>query len=209
MTPLERLLLRAGAATVAGAAAALPLLVMPQPSADPLAASTLHLAMVVSYGLLLAILWAPGNGLVGCKAGLATAMASGAVVVAVNTWVVALVTLATGAALRFDSSLQFLQLLSALDIAWAGAAIVVGGVRWHGRLVGTLLGIGLGVVCVWAIWHYLDVVGFTPSGGWVVDAGALWTYVLPYDMGAAAAAVAVLVVGTWSSQRTVQPSPKS
>ena len=60
------------------------------------------------------------------------------------TGVVALVTLASSAALRFPPSMQFLQLLSAVDIAWAATALVVGADRAWGRTVaiigGTILG---------------------------------------------------------------------
>ena len=52
--------------------------------------------------------------------------ASGVSVVFLVTGMVGLVTLASSAALQYPPSLQFLQLLSALDIAWAGAALVIG-----------------------------------------------------------------------------------
>jgi len=67
--------------------------------------------------------------------------------------------------LRHPPSLQFLQLPSALDIAWTGAALVVDIDRaWHmpsAAVVGTMLAI----ICIWSIPWYLDGVGFGPSGG--------------------------------------------
>ena len=50
-------------------------------------------------------------------------------------------------------------------------------------------------MCLWSIWNYLRVVGFTSDGGWQVDSGALLRYVFPFDMAAAALAIAVLIIG--------------
>jgi hypothetical protein len=133
--------------------------------------------------------------------------------VVVVTGLVGLVTLATSAALRLQPSLQFLQLLSALDIAWAGAAIMIGAFRlWGGRAA--LVGGGLlGVFCVWSIWNYLRIVGFTDAGGWLVEGGQVMRLVLPFDMVAAVVAIALLVVGSGRAkpavQRTVQASDQS
>lgn len=122
-------------------------------------------------------------------------VASGAAVVALTTGVVAVVTLSTSAALRFDASLQFLQLLSALDIAWVVAATLLG-VRWlAGKVIGDLAGAMIGVVCVWSIWNYLQIVGFAEDGGWLVDGSAMLRYVIPYDIMAAVIATMALTTG--------------
>ncbi len=55
----------------------------------------------------------------------------------------------------------------------------------------------LGVVCVFEIWRYLDVVGFGPSGEWIVDVPALWRNVIPADTAAALVAIVVFTYGTW------------
>lgn len=135
--------------------------------------------------------------------------ASAATVVIVVTGTVGLLTLASSAALRFDASLQFLQLLSALDVAWAATALLIG-TRWlYGPRAGSAAALGLGAVCVWSVWRYLVNVGFGPEGQWVVDRMALMQYVLPYDTVAAIAAVVAVVAGIRRRQATVQPSPQS
>ena len=120
---------------------------------------------------------------------------AGVWIIVLVTGSVGIVTLATSAALRYDPSLQFLQALSALDIAWAAAALVVGLRWWNGRRAAITGAMMMGVVCVWSIWHYLSVVGFGPSGEWVVDASRMATLILPYDVMAALAAVTVFFVG--------------
>ncbi|NIR60829.1 MAG: hypothetical protein GWO02_15625 [Gammaproteobacteria bacterium] len=115
--------------------------------------------------------------------------------VVLPTGVVALVTLASSAALRFDPSLQFLQLLSALDIAWAGAALMIG-TRWlWGRIAAFFAGGMLGILCVLSVWNYLRVVGFGPDGAWAVRAGEMMTLILPFDTAAAVMAIASLGAG--------------
>ncbi len=119
---------------------------------------------------------------------------------AVTTGLVGLVTLASSAALGYAPSLQFLQLLSALDIAWAAAALVLG-VRWLlGDGWAAVAGSLLAVVCIWSIWRYLDVVGFGPAGGWIASSDELWRYVLPFDIAAAIIALGALVAGLRVSQ---------
>ena len=136
--------------------------------------------------------------------------ASGAVVVVVATGTVGLVTLASSAALRFDPSMQFLQLLSALDIAWAGAAITVGATRIWGRTWGAVGGAMLGIFCVWSIWNYLNTVGLGPGGEWIVSGADLMRLVIPFDMAAAVVAVVIFLVGVVRADQAIeQARPQS
>lgn len=128
------------------------------------------------------------------------------------TGLVGLVTLASSAALRLQPSLQFLQLLSALDIAWAGAAIMIGAYRLWGRTASLAGGTVLGVFCVASIWNYLRIVGFTADGGWLLEGGQVMRLVLPFDMMAAVVAIVLLVAGSRrapADQRTTQASDQS
>jgi len=128
-----------------------------------------------------------------------------AAVVALVTGAVALVTLATSAALGLEPSLQFLQLLSALDIAWAVAALYFG-VRWRYSSGWALtLASVLGVLCVYSIWNYLTIFGFTDDGGWLVDRQGLLKYVIPGDV---VAAIVALAAVTWGSLRPGQEFPR-
>jgi hypothetical protein len=125
-----------------------------------------HLGAVVIFGLimtltlgdLLADPWFTGLEL------FARSVASAASLVMLPTGAVALITLASSAALRLDPSLQFLQLLSALDITWASATAALGLQMRAGRGAAWLAGSGVVAVCLWSVWRYLDVVGFTPEG---------------------------------------------
>ena len=134
--------------------------------------------------------------------------ASGISVVFLATGMVGLVTLASSAALQYPPSLQFLQLLSALDIAWAGAALMIGIYRAWRLPAAVTAGMVLAIICVWSIWRYLDVVGFGPASEWIVDNAALAKYVLPYDVAAAVMAVVAFVFGT-RRQAMEQASPQS
>lgn len=214
MVPIEHALVTTVRWTL-GALLVTPLLLFVPQQDDPLGLFLVHLSVVVTFGLALAVSlahlahlqWFVGQS----WASPTRALAGAAALVALVTGAVALVTLASSAALRFDPSLQFLQLLSTLDIAWAGAAIVIGSeLRW-GTRAAWIGGLALGVFCVGSIARYLDVVGFTADNGWLVSGADLMTYVIPYDMAAAVAAVAVLVVGTrWASdQRTEHASAQS
>jgi hypothetical protein len=118
---------------------------------------------------------------------------TGLAAIVIVTGMVGLVTLASSAALRLQPSTQFLQLLSALDIAWATATIMVGLYWWRGRVAAMAGGAFVGATCIATIARYLDAVGFTPKGRWRLDAAALWKYVLPYDIAVAIIAIAVLV----------------
>jgi hypothetical protein len=130
-------------------------------------------------------------------------------IIALATGVVALVTLASSAALGYQPSLQFLQLLSALDIAWATAGLMLGVRLLAGDRGALAAGLVLAVICIWSIWRYLDVVGFAGNGGWLVSGPDLWRYVLPYDMAAAVMAIGALVIGLRTTQPTEQRNPQS
>lgn len=177
-----------------------------------------HLSVVVAAGLALTMTlgrylqdpWFPALGTVG------SLLASAASIVVLVTGVVGLVTLASSAALRLDPSLQFLQLLSALDIAWVAGATAIGATFLKGRSVGWIAGTMMVTVCVWSVATYLVAVGYTPSGGWLVDGDAMWRYILPYDIAAAVIAIATLGLGIraeamhrHTDQVMAQPSPQS
>lgn len=202
---IEQALTRAVPWTLAGAAVSLPLLAVPRPEGSQLLIyTTVQLSALVVFGL--ALVWdlsrlidntwfdwlGPDNRW----------LAGGAATVALTVGAVALVTIPTSATLRLAPSLQFLQLLSAMDIAFAAGATLIGVSWWKGRRAGLTTGAVVGVVCVWSIWRYLTVVGFAADGGWLVDAGALFTYVLPYDMVAATVAIVALTLGS----RRITPS---
>jgi hypothetical protein len=125
-------------------------------------------------------------------------------VVALTTGAVALVTLASSAALRFQPSAQFLQLLSAIDIAWVTAGVLIGVTWLTDRRAGMVAAVMVAAVCVWSIWSYLDAVGFAPDGGWVVDRAALMRHVLPFDVVSAVMAVSTLVLGARKRAAAVQ-----
>lgn len=129
-----------------------------------------------------------------------------AAAVALATGAVALVTLATSSALGLEPSLQFLQLLSALDIAWAAGALYYG-VRWrYSSRAALILAAVLGVLCVYSIWNYLTIFGFTSEGGWLVDRPGLLRYVIPGDILAAIVALAAITWGSFRPNReSLQP----
>ena len=170
------------------------------PATDkPLGVVTVHLAAIVLFGFALTLRVAPHataswfadrNG-----DRLTRLVFSGVGAVVIVTGLVGLVTLASSAALQLQPSLQFLQLLSALDITWVVAALVIGGTRGWSRPVGVALGLSVGVVCIWSIWNYLRIVGFAPDGGWLLDGSQLMRLVVPLDMVAALMALGVFMVG--------------
>jgi hypothetical protein len=186
-----------------GAGAAIPALIVPQPT-DPLLTVTVHLVLLVAFAVGLTFHLAPladEPWFSGLEMGIRGRRAlTWVAVVVMVTGATGLVTLATSAGLRYDPSLQFLQMLSALDIAWAAAALTLGVRRRFSGRWAALSAVGLGIVCVWAIWRYLDVVGFTSDGGWLLSASDLNRLVLPYDMGAAVVALFAFSAGIrWSS----------
>jgi hypothetical protein len=120
-----------------------------------------------------------------------------AALIVIVAGVTALVTLASSAAMQYEPSLQFLQLLSALDIAWVVAGTVLAVRLLWGRVVAAAAGWMMSVVCVLSIAAYLDQVGLTESGGWLIDGGQLLRLVIPFDV-----AAALITLGlTWLAAR--------
>lgn len=187
------------------------LLFLPQLARDSLLTwSTIHLAAVVLVGGAATIdlrRFVDQPMFTGIDGVQLRRFATAGAIVALVTGVVALTTLATSAALRLEPSHQFLQLLSSLDIAWSVAALYYG-IRWmRGETAGRIGGAVLTIVCIWSIWNYLRIVGFTDDGGWLVDGGALLRWVLPFDTMAAVAALGSLI---WAArQPTEHRSPQS
>lgn len=186
-----------GSWALIGSSAAVALLAVPTDSLDLLTVTIVHLTLVVTSGLALtAVLtrtldaaWFSTRG--AFAQWLRTAIG----LVALVTGFVAMLTLSSSAALRLDPSLQFLQLLSALDIAWVTAGTGLGVYWLAGRIPGIAAGALLAAMCIWSSWRYLSRVGFSPRGGWIVDGAALTSLVIPLDVLAAALTVAVLVLG--------------
>jgi len=192
----ERAALDALVWTLVGVTAAIPMLGW-RSGDEPLALATVHLSALVLYGFALSFRVAGRTDrewFTGVRAQWRPWL-TGVWAVVLVTGSVGLVTLATSAALRYEPSMQYLQVLSAVDIAWAGAAIVVGLRWWRGSRAALVGAAFLGAVCVWSIWRYLVVVGFGPEGAWVVDGGRILTMVLPYDTAAAVMAVTALWLG--------------
>ncbi len=164
-----------------------------------------HLAVLVGFALVVSMRlsgfasadWFPWAG----WSPFAAALAAGVGVVFLVTGSTALVTLASAAALRMPPSTQFLQLLSALDIAWAMSALIVGLGHLGGRGLAVGGGLLLGAACVWSIGTYLSAVGLGPDGSWIVDGDALFRYVIPFDVMAAFAGSTALIAGAWRSSR--------
>ena len=139
-------------------------------------------------------------------------LARTASLVALAVGVAALITLAASAAARYQPSLQFLQLLSSLDIAWVVAALYLGGRVLWGQRIAITAGVMLLVACVVSIAVYLHRVGFTAEGGWLVDGGQLLRVVLPSDVMAALISMTVVLLASRrvdSDQPMSQPSAQS
>ncbi len=211
--PVERASLATVPWLVGGLAASLPLLFVRVGDA-PTGSFIVQLTILVVFALLLTIhlmrfgdepwfaqtSWGPTL----------RSIASGVGLVVLVTGTVGLVTLASSAALRFDPSTQFLQLLSALDIAWVVAAVTIGIYRLASRTWAAVAGSAVGLFCVWSIWNYLSIVGFGANGEWIVSGSDLMRYVIPFDMAAAVAAVVAFLLGARTQvHATEQPRPQS
>ena len=213
MVPIERALLRT-VPWLVGALVLSLLLLFVDTANSTLAAFIVQLVVLVVFGLILANLLAPlgtSQWFVGTGWSRFTRLVAGGIgLVVLVTGTVGLVTLASSAALGFDPSTQFLQLISALDIAWVGAAVTIGAYRAWGRGLAVAGGTIIGIVCVLSIWSYLDHVGFGPSGEWIVSSADLVRFVLPFDVVAAVIAVGLFLFGARrAAQATEQPSPQS
>ena len=213
MPPIERALLRVVPFLVGGLIASLPLLAV-TPGDEPLGWFIAQLAGLVAIGIAMTISvmnlgdepwfvatsWGPG----------VRSIASGVGLVVLVTGTVGLITLASSGALGFDPSLQYLQILSALDIAWVAAALAIGVYRRFSRGWAIAAGAVLGLVCVWSIWNYLSIVGFGPGGSWIVSGPDLARYVLPFDIAAAIMAIVFFLIGVRAQvHATEQPRPQS
>lgn len=137
-------------------------------------------------------------------------LATQASTIAVSVGLSALLTLATSAAARLDPSLQFLQLLSSLDIAWVVAATFLGATAIWGFRVGVLAGSAILLACVMSIAVYLSRVGFTDNGGWLVDGATMLRVVISSDVVAAVVAVTLLLSASRArDQPMAQPRAQS
>ncbi len=98
---------------------------------------------------------------------------------------------------RYAPSLQHLLTLSALVIAGIVSALYLGGRRHWGTFPALIIGLAAILSGVGALAAYLNRVGFTPDGGWVLDGDALRQLVAPTT------AVATLVawVILWTASR--------
>jgi hypothetical protein len=213
MVPIERALVRTTFWLTGGLVGSLVLLLVDLGD-DPTAGFLLHLFGLVAFGLALTIALIPMSGadwFDGSGWSVTTRlMGSGVGIIVLTTGVVGLVTLASSAALRYDPSTQFLQLLSALDIAWVTAAVIIGAARAWSRTVAVAAGVMMGLVCVWSIWYYLQAAGFGANGEWVVSGADLATRVIPFDTAAAIIAIGMFLYGTYrTSQAIEQPSDQS
>lgn len=112
-------------------------------------------------------------------------LATNVAFVVIVTGATALVTLSSSAAMHYEPSLQFLQLLSALDIAWVVARTMLAVRLLWGRIAALLAGWMMSVVCVLSIAAYLDEVGLDEAGGWLIDGEQMLRLVIPFDVVAA------------------------
>lgn len=116
--------------TGAGVVAGLPLLAVSAGDAS-MALATIRLSGLVAFGIALAVRLArlaDGSWFRAVPEWWCRWM-TGAWAVVLVTGAVGLVAVTTSPALRYDPSMQYLQVLSAVDIAWATAALAVG-LRW-------------------------------------------------------------------------------
>lgn len=208
--PLEQTVLDAFGWLVVALVAALPLLLIPA-SDDRRVDLIIHLSLLVLFSVSLTWKlaiddtshwfadkrWSPAR-----RYWVATAA-----VVVIVTGVTALVTIASAASLRFDPSLQFLQLLSALDIAWVVAGTTLATRSLWGNAAAIAAGAAMSIVCVLSISLYLAEVGLDTDGGWLVDGGQMLRLVLPFDFVAATMTVGLVTVAARRSADGAAQAP--
>lgn len=194
---LEGAVLRAFPWLLGGLAVSALLLALPR-ATDRRWDLLVHLSVLVAFLFTLAWAIAPhgddawfaGRGWSESRRRLATAVA----LVVVITGVTGLVTLASSAAMQYQPSLQFLQLLSALDIAWVVAGTTLALRSLWGTAAALVGGAMMSVVCVLSIALYLVEVGLTTDQAWLVDGGQMLRLVLPFDIAAALITVTLLML---------------
>lgn len=182
-----------------GLAVALPLLLL-SPADDRRWEVMIHLSVLVVF--LFALTWRlrrsgdhpwfDDRDWSDARRRLATAVA----LIVIVTGVTALVTIASSAALRYQPSLQFLQLLSALDIAWVVAGTTLAARYLWGDVAGFAAGFMMSVVCVLSIGLYLADVGLAADQGWLVDGDKMVTLVLPFDVAAAVITIGLTILAS-------------
>ena len=187
-SPLERAVLISFPWLVAGLLISIPLLMIP-PSDDRRWDMLIHLSLLVAFSLGLTWRLATLGGEHWFQNTTWTAsqshLAGATMLIVVVTGVTALVTLSSTAALRFEPSLQFLQLLSAVDIAWVVTGTTLAARTIWGRGSALIAGVAMSVVCVTSIALYLFEVGLDDRGGWLVDSEQMLRLVIPFDVAAA------------------------
>jgi hypothetical protein len=194
---LERATLAAFPWLVGGLIASVPLLLIPA-SSDRRWDMIIHLGALVAFGLALVVRLAPlsderwfdSREWSPTRRRFITA----ASLIVIVTGVTALVTLASSAAMHYEPSLQFLQLLSALDIAWVVAGTFLAA-RWlWGRAIALVAGVMMSIVCIASIAAYLAEVGLDASGGWLVDSERMLQLVIPFDIAAALITITLTLI---------------
>lgn len=209
-SPLERAVLVAFPWLIAGLALSLFLLLMPA-SSDRRWDLLIHLVGLVAFCLgltwrlaqLSEVQWFSSQDWTASRSYLAGAVS----LIVVVTGVTALVTLASAAALRFEPSLQFLQLLSALDIAWVVAGTALAAKSLWGRGIATVAALAMSVACVTSIALYLAEVGLDEAGGWVVDSEQLVRLVIPFDIAAAVITIGLTLLAARRSGDGARQTP--
>lgn len=198
MTNPEQVLTRSLMWSTAGAACAVPILVLPQPD-DPLLTMTVHLSLLVLFGIALVFHLAPlveepwfdGLGLgTGGRTALTWMVAGAQAILACG-----LATIATAAAFRYAPSVQFLVLLAVLGVVASITIAALGARRRFGPTVAGWTAVAIGAVGVWPIWRYGATVGFTPDGGWLVDGGEVLRVIVPVDLIRWAVALTLFTMG--------------
>lgn len=195
--PLDQAILRATPWLIGGLVAATPLLLVPG-SDDRRWDLIIHLSLLVAFSI--GLTWRLGQvnaeGWFADRqwSGFIRFMAGATALVVIVTGVTALVALASSAALRFEPSLQFLQLLSALDIAWVVAGTTLATRYLWGTWAAVIAGSMMSVICVLSIALYLGEVGLNADGGWLVDGSQMLRLVLPFDVVAAIMTVSLVML---------------